>query len=234
MWHLNCIWFTDPLELLVLTGFSPTEELSWEVSFPEFTGKRIIDFWAGVSPFLNTILEVASPAEVLAIDPIYRDEGTYTTAVAKTLSSIEDDMDGIPPDSEDLYKRFSRVKDVLVSDTHHDSRVRKQVSMERVELDTYDYIFATDVFFHIQNTLFALAWLGVHLNAGGRLLITDSHVNIQANPEPMWFLQQFLKGGLPGISFLWKNETHISIWLEKTLLKWIYDMLISEAVRVNQ
>lgn len=190
---MDCIWMIPSLDLLRMLWFSIAIDAQWQWSVPEFNDKVIIDFWAGVSDFCNTVSQLSTPKRLVAIDIMYQGDEFYNEYVAITRSLIAEKVrdlhaaikndkdviwdwnyDGITELYQHVWNRLKRQVKILSNDSHHNTSVEKYTSINEMQsVWECDFVFATHVLFSMSDRLYWLALISMMLSSDGKICVTD-------------------------------------------------------------
>jgi hypothetical protein len=58
-----------------------------------FEGKRVVDYGAGLSDYVDVISQRSNPRALFAVDPIYETQEMFAQAVERTLDLVNDYME---------------------------------------------------------------------------------------------------------------------------------------------
>lgn len=234
---IDCIWRLSPVDILELQGVSLAVDSNGSIQLPIFDGKKIMDFWAGISDFLNYISKLSSPKSLITVDIMYKTPEIYGATVSQTRENIQKKARNYTSwkikknlREDDLtwfIKRlnsFKRLQSIINSDSHHWEQIRKVSSVEDVEneIGTFDYIYITHTFYCFSNKEEVFYWLLEFLSPEWKLIITDYYPTRDNGWETIKYLTQLQKEWFPGITLLWinKNAGDVSVEVTKECLEY--------------
>jgi SAM-dependent methyltransferase len=229
---VDCIGRISPTDLLELQGIPLSVDRAWEVSLSIFDNKKIMDFWAGISNFLNYISRLSSPKSLTAVDIMYKTSEIYDATVLQTRENTQKKArnyiswirkEKIEDREEELtiyyLNIFKRIQSIISQEHHHIKGIRKISELENIESEmwTFDYIYATHVLFYFDNRELLLNILLHFLSPEGKLIITDYHPTREHGWAAMRYLQELTEQWVTGITPLWMHEESgdICVQIEK-------------------
>lgn len=218
---VDCIGRISPTALLELQGIALNVDREWEVSLLVFNEKKVMDFWAGISDFLNHISKLSSPKSLTAVDIMYKTSEIYDATVLQTRENTQkkaksyiswirkEKMEDRTQEIGIYYLNIlKRVQSIVSQEHHHVKDIRKIFEVESIwsETWTFDYIYATHVLFYFDNRELLLNILWNFLSPEGKLIITDYHPTREHGWAAMRYLQELIEQWVTGITPLWMHE----------------------------
>ena len=185
----NCIGSIMPFDILRMAWFTMVSNKEWQASMPQFDNKVILDFWAGISDFANTINQLSQPKRLAVVDLMYQDDDFYNTMLNRTRDHVALQVQQYTDIKKRTYlawdsrhqeeiryvwNNIKRMLRLLRSEQHHDLWIEKYVSINEMNaVWKCDFIFATHILYHFSDRLYTLALLWTMLNQQGKMYIID-------------------------------------------------------------